>query len=70
MADQKRQRLQVDASNELRDLTKEVATRHRQSLTEYVLKAIAAFARKEDKDLSDFIEKELAEKQKPGRPPK
>jgi hypothetical protein len=67
---QKRTRFQIDASAELRDLTKEVASRHRQPLTEYVLRALSAFAKKDDKDLSDFIERELKEKQPPGRPQK
>jgi uncharacterized protein (DUF1778 family) len=64
----KRTRFQIDASPELRDFTHEVARRHRKSLTEYVLRAVAAFAQKEDKDLAEFIEKELSEKAKPGRP--
>jgi hypothetical protein len=67
---QKRTRFQIDASTELRDLTKEVAARHRQSLTQYVLLALSAFAKKDDKDLTDFITKELASKQPPGRPQK
>jgi uncharacterized protein (DUF1778 family) len=66
----KRTRFQIDASTELRDLTHEVARRHRKSLTEYVLRAIAAFAQKDDEDLAKFIEKELASKQPPGRPQK
>lgn len=66
----KRTRFQIDASTELRDLTKEVASRHRQSLTEYVLRAVSAFAKNTDKDLTEFIEKELAGKQPPGRPQK
>lgn len=71
MADQKRQRIQIDASNELRDLAKEVGARHRESLTVYVLTAMLARARKDgDKDLVDFIEKEMADKPKPGRPQK
>jgi len=68
MADGKRTRFQIDASVELRKLAKKVAGRHDQSLTEYVLLAIAATAKKEDKDLYDLIIKELAEKQPPGRP--
>jgi hypothetical protein len=65
-----RTRFQIDATPELRDLTHEVARRHRKSLTDYVLRAIAAFAKKDDPDLTEFIEKELAEKAKPGRPQK
>jgi uncharacterized protein (DUF1778 family) len=68
---QKRTRFQIDASTDLRDLAKEVAARHRLSLTEYVLVALAAYAKNhDDKDLASFIEKELAAKPKPGRPQK
>jgi len=64
----KRTRFQIDASPELRDFTYEVARRHRISLTEYMLRAVAAFAKTDDPDLTEAIEKELAEKRPPGRP--
>jgi uncharacterized protein (DUF1778 family) len=63
----KRTRFQIDASIELRDLAKEVASRRRQTLTEFVLKALA---KEGDVKLTKLIEKELAEKQPPGRPQK
>jgi hypothetical protein len=38
------------------------------SLTEYMLRAVATVAEKDDPDLTKFIEKELAAKRPPGRP--
>lgn len=63
----KRTRFQIDASTDLRDLAKEVAARRRLTLTEFVL---GALAKEGDPKLTKLIEKELAEKQPPGRPQK
>jgi uncharacterized protein (DUF1778 family) len=65
MATTKRTRFQIDASTEIRDQAKEVASHRRQTLTEFVLKALA---KEGDPELTKLIEKELAEKQPPGRP--
>ena len=63
----KRTRFQIDATTELRDLAKEVAARRRLTLTEFVLKSLA---KEGDSKLTKLIEKELADKQPPGRPQK
>lgn len=63
----KRTRFQIDASTEIRDQAKEVASRRRLTLTEFVLQALA---KEGDTKLTKLIEKELAEKQPPGRPQK
>jgi len=68
MADaKKRTRFQIDASTDLRDLAKEVAARRRQTLTVFVL---GALAKEGDPELTKLIKKELAEKPSPGRPQK
>ena len=63
----KRTRFQIDASTEIRDQAKEVASRRRLTLTEFVLQALA---KEGDAKLTKLIEKELADKQPPGRPQK
>jgi len=65
MATVKRTRFQIDASPTLIDQAKEVAIRRRLTLTDFVLLALA---KEGDKELTKLIEKELAEKQRPGRP--
>jgi hypothetical protein len=67
MATVKRPRFQIDASRAIRDQAKEVASRRRLTLTDFVLQALA---KEGDKELTKLIEKELAEKQPPGRPQK
>lgn len=61
----KRTRFQIDASTELRDLAKEIAAKRRMTLTEFVLTALS---KEGDARLTKLIEKELKEKQPPGRP--
>jgi hypothetical protein len=65
MATVKRTRFQIDASPTLIDQAKEVAIRRRLTLTDFVLLALA---KEGNKELTKLIEKELAEKQRPGRP--
>ena len=63
----KRTRFQIDASNELRDLAKEIAAKRRMTLTEFVLTALS---KEGDPRLTRLINKELKNKQPPGRPQK
>lgn len=65
MATAKRTRFQIDASPTLIDQAKEVAIRRRLTLTDFVLLALA---KEGDAKLTKLIEKELAQKQPPGRP--
>ena len=67
MATAKRTRFQIDASVPVRDQAREVASRRRLTLTNFVLLALA---KEGDAKLTKLIKKELAEKQPPGRPQK
>lgn len=62
-----RPRFQVNASNELISHAKSIAYSRGVSLTEYVLKAIAKDG---DEKMKKLVEKELAERTKPGNPAK
>jgi hypothetical protein len=60
-----RSQIQVDASPAVRNRAKAVAYGRGLSLTELVLKALAAVG---DKELKSLIEKDLQERAQPGRP--
>ena len=61
----KRPKLQIDASSQIRQRAKAVAYARGMSLKEFVLKALSQAG---DKQLTKLIEKELQESSGPGRP--
>lgn len=67
MTDSKRERIQVDMSNDVRRRAKAVAAERDLSLVQLVLIGLSKVG---DKKLTALIEKELATKAKPGRPQK
>jgi hypothetical protein len=60
-----RQKLQIDAPDEIRERAKAVAYDRGSSLTDFVLEALSKMG---DVKLSKLIAKELENKTKPGRP--
>ena len=62
-----RQRVQLDMPRVIRKRAKAVAADRDMALVELVLRALAKVG---DKELTKLIEKELAQKQPPGRPQK
>lgn len=67
MANQKRVKFQIDTLETVRDRAKVVAYNRGKLLNEFVLEALA---KEGDEELTDLIKKDLAEKQRPGRPQK
>ena len=67
MATPKRPRVQLDMSIPIRSRAKAVAYGRNMSLLDLVLHGLTKVG---DKELTALIEKELAEKTKPGRPQK
>ncbi len=63
----KRVKIQIDASEEIRDRAKAVAYNRKMLFNEFVLQALAGQG---DKELTALIKKDLSEKTKPGRPQK
>jgi len=64
---QKRIKMQIDTLAAIRDRAKVVAYSRGKQLNEFVLDALA---KEGDKELTELIKKDLAEKSKPGRPQK
>ena len=60
-----RQKLQIDAPDEIRERAKAVAYTRGSSLTDFVLEALSKMG---DAKLTKLIAKELEQKTKPGRP--
>lgn len=67
MTTPKRERVQLDMSDAVRRRAKVVAAERGVSLVQLVLSGLTKVG---DKQLTDLVEKELAEKAKPGRPQK
>ncbi len=65
MITRKRERVQIDMSDAVRRRAKAVAAERGITLVQLVLDGLAKVG---DKQLTSIIEKELAEKAKPGRP--
>lgn len=65
MTTPKRERVQIDMSDAVRRRAKAVAAERGVPLVELVLQGLTKVG---DKQLTALIEKELAEKSKPGRP--
>lgn len=63
----KRERLQLDVSDAVRKRAKVVAAERDLTLVQLVLQGLTKVG---DKQLTSLVEKELAEKTKPGRPQK
>jgi len=63
----KQVKLQIDATEAIRDRAKAVAYTRGKNLNEFVLEAMA---KQGDAELTEQIKKYLAEKTKPGRPQK
>ena len=63
----KRVKFQIDTLASVRDRAKAVAYARGKQLNEFVLEALA---KEGDKELADLIQKDLAQKSKPGRPQK
>jgi hypothetical protein len=63
----KRERLQLDVSDAVRKRAKVVAAERDLTLVQLVLQGLTKVG---DKQLTTLVEKELAEKTKPGRPQK
>ncbi|MGB4768102.1 MAG: hypothetical protein WBP22_02485 [Candidatus Saccharimonas sp.] len=67
MTEPKRERVQIDMSHAVRRRAKTVAIERDMTLVQLVLIGLSKVG---DKALTELIEKELAEKTKPGRPQK
>lgn len=67
MAEQKRVKLQIDTTDGIKARAKAVAYSRGKQLNEFVLEALADQG---DTQLTSLIKKDLAQKQKPGRPQK
>ncbi len=67
MADQKRVKLQIDTTDEVKARAKAVAYIRGKQLNEFVLEALS---KEGDKELTALIKQDLAGKAKPGRPQK